>query len=43
MSANDPNANVTVAKERPMMVKYWKCQPYEVLLPSVSADGGCQE
>jgi len=32
MSANDPKAKVTVAKERPMMVRYWKCQPYEVLL-----------
>jgi hypothetical protein len=32
MSANEPNANVTVARKRPMMVRYWKCQPYEVLL-----------
>jgi len=27
MSANEPNANVMVAKESPMMVRYWKCQP----------------
>lgn len=42
MSANDPNANVAVASVRPMMVRYWKCQPYEVFLrlPSVSVVGG---
>ena len=27
MSAREPQAKVRVAKERPMMVRYWKCQP----------------
>lgn len=27
MSARDPKANVAVARVRPMMVRYWKCQP----------------
>ena len=27
MSESEPRAKVTVARERPMMVKYWKCQP----------------
>ena len=27
MSARDPAAKVRVASDRPMMVKYWKCQP----------------
>ena len=32
MSASDPNAKVIVARERPIMVRYWKCHPYASLL-----------
>lgn len=32
ISAKDPSANVIVARESPIMVRYWKCQPYESLL-----------
>lgn len=32
MSASDPNAKVMVARERPIMVRYWKCHPYASLL-----------
>lgn len=31
-SASRPAANVAVARERPMMVKYCMCHPYEALL-----------
>lgn len=27
MSAREPKKNVRVARDNPMMVKYWKCQP----------------
>jgi hypothetical protein len=26
-SASKPDANVAVARDRPMMVRYWRCQP----------------
>lgn len=26
-SASSPNTKVLVVKDRPMMVRYWKCQP----------------
>ena len=32
MSASSPKINVSVARRRPMMVRYWKCQPYEALM-----------
>lgn len=31
-SARRPTAKVAVASERPMMVRYWRCHPYESLL-----------
>lgn len=31
-SANEPNKKVTVAINSPIMVRYWKCHPYESLL-----------
>ena len=33
MSAREAKVNVIVARERPMMVRYWKCHPYESFLP----------
>lgn len=32
MSAREPKRKVTVARDRPMMVRYWKCHPYESFL-----------
>lgn len=32
ISANKPNANVRVAKDNPMMVRYCMCHPYESFL-----------
>jgi len=32
MSARRPIMKVTVARERPIMVRYWKCQPYDWLM-----------
>lgn len=31
-SASEPSTNVAVAMDSPMMVRYWKCHPYEALL-----------
>lgn len=31
-SASEPSVNVAVAMDSPMMVRYWKCHPYETLL-----------
>ncbi len=27
ISASEPKTNVSIASARPMMVRYWKCQP----------------
>jgi hypothetical protein len=32
MSARSPTAKVTVARDKPMTVRYWKCHPYASLL-----------
>ena len=32
ISANEPVANVIVARASPMMVRYWKCHPYASFL-----------
>ena len=32
VSASRPTVKVRAASERPMMVRYWRCQPYESLL-----------
>src|SRR5690348_8663419 len=34
MSAARPMKQVSVARERPMTVRYWKCQPYASFLQS---------
>lgn len=39
MSASSPVANVAVDRERPMMVRYCMCQPYEALLSTRSVQG----
>lgn len=31
-SASEPSTNVAVAMDSPMMVRYWKCHPYDALL-----------
>ncbi len=31
-SAAKPARNVAVARARPMMVRYWKCHPYEAFM-----------
>lgn len=36
ISAKAPAMKVKVARARPIMVRYWKCQPYESLLLVVS-------
>lgn len=41
MSASKPTAKVTDASNRPMMVRYCRCQPYESLLHCVRRQPSC--